>query len=229
VRIFDATGAQTGYQFSTNPSWCILDFIITRFLKREALINDGAHREREGAHRLPSFVTAAADCDVICPDGTKRFELNLAWARQTSAQAMLEQMLGLPRLPQRRERPDLALRGQGARAELHAHARAHPVGAAPIRFTKPLRGQANRLRAVFRDLNVANMATISAIARAANVVTVTYTAAHGFRKDDYIDNVGVADASFNTTDNKLTSIPSPRRCATRRLGETRPAPAASPA
>jgi hypothetical protein len=95
VRIFDNSGTQTAYQYSTNPAWIILDMLISRFIKRQATTNQALSATEKARIDFPAFVTAAADCDVDIGGGIKRFEAGFAISQQSKFSAPLGQVLNL--------------------------------------------------------------------------------------------------------------------------------------
>lgn len=98
VRLFDSAGQMTGYAFTTNPVWHIVDVLL-----RRVLLPDYSLNSITGPDDLTDAVRArfdwsvifdsAAYCDEIISNGRRRFEGHYAFSSQTSLQAILEKML----------------------------------------------------------------------------------------------------------------------------------------
>jgi len=97
VRIFDSSGNQTAFQYSTNPAWQILDVLITRWLKPRALVGAELTAGEKARIDFATFVNAAADCDYDIGGGVKRFEGHIAFVQETDTMRALDQMLLLCR------------------------------------------------------------------------------------------------------------------------------------
>lgn len=102
---YDSGGAPTVYQWSANPAWEILDLLL-KFYKFPTSRIDFA-----------SFVTAAADCDVLV-GGNKRFESHLFFTEEQGDQA-LDRLLATCRGFLTDYAGKVSLRVDKARASVH--------------------------------------------------------------------------------------------------------------
>ncbi len=199
VRSFDGTGAQTGYAFSTNPAWCILEVIIRFMLKRDALKGAALSAAEKARLDFPSFVQFATDCDVDIGAGKKRFEMNVAFPQVTSLTNVLEQMLVMSRAYIVEERGVISIAMDKSRASKFTLLQRHVLPGSFKVDKRQARGQANQFIGHFNDLNVPIVTNITSSARVSNVVTHTTAEPHPFAKNDTIEIFDVDDASFNGT------------------------------
>ncbi len=98
-RIFDGSGNQTGYEFTTNPAWHFVD----AYIRRKLLPRSEYTITLSGLAALPSDVTSkfdwgsvyqfSQDCDYILGGGQKRFEGNYAFTGQATLASILETTL----------------------------------------------------------------------------------------------------------------------------------------
>ena len=72
-RIFDSSGNQTAFQWTDNPAWWICDFLIRRFVLREAKVNQPLTTAEVARFDWSAFAAAAAYCDADIGGGVKRF------------------------------------------------------------------------------------------------------------------------------------------------------------
>src|ERR1039458_10305977 len=77
-RIFDGSGNQTGYYFTTNPIWHFVDVWLRRAIKPDYAIDQvygpTALTAAEAAcFNWPSIFAAAQYCDQILANGVARF------------------------------------------------------------------------------------------------------------------------------------------------------------
>lgn len=98
-RAFDSSGNQTAFAWTQNPAWWICDFLLRRFVLREAKANQPLVAAEKARFDWPSFVDAAAYCDVDIGGGVKRFsDGGLVFLESgLTADRALEQMLLLCR------------------------------------------------------------------------------------------------------------------------------------
>ncbi len=93
VRIFDSSGTQTSYEYSANPAWCTLDWLIDRMIKPHGLINEALTTAEKAQIDFSAFATEAAYCAADPGDGKARFESHVAITDQTDLLRALDQML----------------------------------------------------------------------------------------------------------------------------------------
>lgn len=202
VRIFDNTGTQTGYLFSTNPAWQLLDLKLRVQLKPEGLINEALTAAEKSRIDFAAWKDAADYCDQVISgtgtdsDGQKRFESNLAWPEQRSFGDLENQLLMLCRGWISDVQGKLQLRIDKPRASTFTLLARHVDETSVKPNKKTIRGAANRFIGNFRDLSFKTVATIATIASdGAGLVTVTTSAANPFLANDTIEitGTGVAD------------------------------------
>lgn len=92
VRIFNASGTETSYEYSVNHAWCILDMLINRWLMPHAKVDNSLSSTLKGYIDFQAFYDAADyyDDDV---DGDTRFECHVAFSQQATLQDALDHML----------------------------------------------------------------------------------------------------------------------------------------
>ena len=97
-RMFDASGNQTGYGFTTNPIWHFVDLLLRRAIKPEYALDmylgpDTLTTAEAGCFNWPSIYAAAQYCDYVLPNGSPRFSGSYVFASGSTLAAMLEQVL----------------------------------------------------------------------------------------------------------------------------------------
>jgi hypothetical protein len=97
-RIFDASGNQTGYYFTTNPIWHFVDLWLRRAIKPEYAIPFGQWPDQltaseKSAFNWASIFAAAQYCDQLLANGLPRFSGSYVFASGSTLAAMLEQVL----------------------------------------------------------------------------------------------------------------------------------------
>ena len=97
VRLFDAAGNQTYYQYSANPAWQFLDAFISLYLKPRALVGAELTAGEKARIDFVAFVQAAADCDADIGGGVKRFESHVAFMQKTTLATIYETIMSLCR------------------------------------------------------------------------------------------------------------------------------------
>jgi hypothetical protein len=210
-RIFDAAGNQTGYAYTTNPAWQILDLIIRIHLKREGLKNEALTANEKARIDFASFADAATWYDFNIGGGIKRIECGVAEPNLVSMQQLLDQMLRMSQSYSLESQGKIMLLNDKARASTFTIKSTMIVPGSANFDKRYLRGAKNRYVAKFADLNPPVIATIAAAptgaVRSSNVVTITTTAAHGLQIGDNAFHSGIADNSFNVV-GTITAVPS---------------------
>jgi len=97
-RIFDGSGNQTGYQFTTNPIWHFVDLWLRCAIKVEYAIDpllgpDMLTSAESGCFNWPMIFAAAQYCDYVLANGSPRFSGSYVFASGSTLEAMLEQVL----------------------------------------------------------------------------------------------------------------------------------------
>lgn len=218
VRIFDANGNQTGYQFSTNGAWQILDLILRKMLKPEwnPVLTAAAGGDLTAQEKLridfPSVVDSAAWCDFQIGNGLKRWESSVAFPRTVKMQQAVAQMQTMSQLFVHESFGKIYIRADKPRSSTFLLTSDHVVPGT-TKFDKvDLHGTTNRLIASFNDLMPQDQADIdtvanSGIVRSSNQVTVKTIGTHPYLVGD---NVQIWNQQTDLTLNAIwpiTSVP----------------------
>jgi hypothetical protein len=207
IRIFDSSGNQTVYQFSTNGAWQVLDLLLRTMLKPEwntaaAAAAGGDLTTAEKARiNFPAVVSAAQWCDTIISNGAKRFESSVAFTSTVKLQQALSQLLTMSQLYITEEAGQIYILPDQPRSSTFILTSDHVIPGT-ISFDKAdLHGSANQLVATFNDLNPQDSADIdtaanSGLVRSGNVVTCKTKATHPYVAGDSVQIVNPDDASF---------------------------------
>lgn len=177
VRIFNGSGTETSYAYTTNPAWQILDILLRTKIKREALIDAALTTEEKTRINFQSFVDAAADYDYDIGGGVKRVEVNVAFPREVSLTAALEQMLLMSRSYLLESAGQIQLKMDKARASTFILTSDHYVPGSLKIDEDYIDSEPNRYVYQFNDLDVPKIAKVdtpanSGAVRSANVVTI---------------------------------------------------------
>jgi hypothetical protein len=219
VRIFDATGAQTAFQYSLNPAWQILDLVLRQMLQREwtaagAAAGGGDLSAAQKARiNFQSFKTCADICDTVLASGAKTFEGGVAYPSMAGLPQALNQLAMLSQTYLLEQSGQITLLPDEARASTFVMTSAHITAGSFEASKSQLRGAQNRFIGTFNDLQAQKNADIDTVgnvglSRTANVVTVKVPAGqvHGFLANDNVDIVNPTDASFAGTITVATVI-----------------------
>jgi len=146
VRIFNAQGVQTGYQYSDNPAWQIADLLTTVRGLPDSRID------------WASFVAAANTCDQwIDPTGdgnlVRRFVSHIAFTEEADFDQGLAALLATCRGFLLDTAGSIQLRIDQVRTSIFDFTMDNIVEGSFAAFYKDTRGTANRLELVFRDLD----------------------------------------------------------------------------
>lgn len=214
LRQFDATGTQTGYQFSTNGAEQILEVILRSMLKPEW--NPSAARAAGGdllaAEKaridFPSFADSVSWCNTLLANGQKRFESSLAITQATSAQNVISQLAMMSQLYVVEDSGVIYIRADKPRASTFTLSADHVVeGTTQLKETN-LHGAQNRFIGTFNDLSAQDIVDINApsglglIRSGTGTVTVVCKANHPFTVNQYVQvcfpiDGSVHDAGFD--------------------------------
>ncbi len=160
-RQFDSSGTQTAFSFTQNPAWWICDFLLRKFILREAKSNQPLTAGEKARFDWQSFSDAAAYYDADIGGGIKRFsDGGLLWVQDgITAGAALEQMLLFCRSYLLEINGKLTLYADKPRASVFTF---YPDDIESNSFQarkSTLRNGKNRVTASFRDLNIASGST----------------------------------------------------------------------
>lgn len=165
-RLFDANGNQTGYAFTTNPAWQIVDAILARKVKPDYnidLANGPTQLTAAESARFnwPSFAAAATYYDQFLANGRRRFTFSGYFASTATLNAVLEPILLSCRSYLQETAGQIYLRCDQPRASIFTFTRAHNITLQPN--DKSLHSAPNRLVGKFRDLLIPQAAQIVSI------------------------------------------------------------------
>jgi|ERR1039458_6271144 hypothetical protein len=173
-RIFDDTGAQTDYKFTTNPAWHWVD----AWLRRAILPNSEYYIDiTAGIQAIPddakdkfdwgSVVEFANDCDYVLANGRKRFEGSYAFAGQATLTAILEQILTCSRGYQQESAGKLFVAMDKPRASVFTLTSKHLIPGTFSVDDKTVHQGANDYNASFLDTDIPAISDVSTISNAA--------------------------------------------------------------
>jgi hypothetical protein len=213
VRIFDASGNQTAYQFSTNGAWQALDLILRKILNPEwttagaAAAGGDLTSAQKARIDFPSIVSAAAWCDTVLGNGQKRFESSVAFVQTVKLNQALTQLLTMSQLYITEEAGKIFILPDQPRASTFLMTSDHVVAGTASFDKVDLHGAASRIIASFNDVNPQDQADIdtpgnTGLSRSSNVVTVKTKSAHPFVVGDQVQicpplDGSTHDASFD--------------------------------
>jgi hypothetical protein len=154
VRIFDGSGNQIGYAFSTNPAWQTLDVILRVWVKRHSLINAPLLAAERKRFDFASWVDTAAYNDELLNGNIKRFESSVAFVDQKTAADGLDQLLTLGRSYLREVNGVIQLRSDKPRSAAFFLTQQHLDTDTLVRPNKgDLVGAANQFTGKFLDVD----------------------------------------------------------------------------
>jgi hypothetical protein len=197
-RLFDDQGNQTGYAFTTNPAWHIVDVLL-----RRKLFPDYSLDISSGPDALPAAVanrfdwgsifTAAQYFDEFLANGRRRFEGNYSFSQQTSLQAVLETMLQCCRGFISEYAGKISIKCDMPRSSVFTFSRTNVLPGSWNDSDQTLHKTANRFVANFRDVLVPACSVIASIVG----LEVTTEDPHPFLAGDRIA-VGGTNTPYDT-------------------------------
>ena len=186
--MFDDGGNQTGYAFTTNPAWHIVDAILSRKIKPDYNIDLA-----NGPTPLTTYETARFDWesivesaqyfDALLANGRRRFTGNYCFTSTATLNAILEQMLLCCRSHMHEYAGKIYLICDQPRASTFIISRNNMNSLEES--DQALHTSGNRFIGTFRDLLVPAAATIASIVGGKNPV-VTTQQGHPFEAGDNI-------------------------------------------
>jgi hypothetical protein len=191
-RIFDDEGNQTGYAFTTNPAWHIVDVYLRRKVMPDYGLDlsagpDAISSAVQNRFDWGSIYQTAQICDRILANGRRQFTGNYTFAQQTSLQAIAEQMLLCCRSFKTEYDGKIGLRCDAARPSVFTFSRAHILPGSWEAGDRNVHKSANRYIANFRDLLVPQCSEIASITLTNGARPVVTTVdPHPFLAGDYI-------------------------------------------
>jgi len=188
VRLFDSYGNQTGYAFTTNPAWHIVDACLARKIKPDYNIdlNNGPTPltvAEAACFDWGSITESAIYFDQLLANGRRRFTGNYCFTSAATLNAILEQMLMVCRSHMHEYAGKIYLVCDQPRASTFIISRDIMQKFEPT--DQALHTSANRFVGKFRDLLIPACATIASITGGANP-TVTTVLGHPCNAGDDI-------------------------------------------
>jgi hypothetical protein len=217
VRQFDGFGAQTSFAYTKNPTWQILDAIISFYLKPQATAGQALNAAEAARIAFADAFAHAADCDFDI-GGQKRFESGLAISQVTDLATLLNQMLQMCRSYIIEVDGQISVRMDKPRTPTFTLTSDHL--ASPLEEMKTNKRRApNRIVGRFRDLNFSAIGTVHNCQRTGNIATTNTVTEHLYRVGDWaaINNVPVGALTFNGI-RLVASIPSPTQFTFAQVG-----------
>jgi hypothetical protein len=191
-RLFDDQGNQTGYAFTTNPAWHLVDVLLRRKLMPDygLALNIGPDELTTAVQNRfdwGSIYTAAQFFDEILANGNRRFQGNYVFSTQTTLQAVLEQILLCCRSYTMEYAGKISLNCDMPRSSVFTFSRSHILPGSWGASDQTLHKSGNRYLANYRDLLVPECSQIESISFPSNTnPVVTTTEPHPFNAADRI-------------------------------------------
>jgi hypothetical protein len=221
VRIFDATGVQTAYQFSTNPVWQRIDLIIRRAIKGDdwdpaaaaAAGGDLTAAEKARFDWASIYDTAVNWCDFDIGGGIKRFESSVAFPQNVPLNQAMEYFNRCSQTYYVEAGGKLYIYADKPRASTFILGMDHVAPGSFQMQKSQLRGAPNRFIGQYNDLNPQSNCDIdtagnNGLVRNGNRYTAKVPAGktHPFLVGDTVQFVGMPDATFNVAV-KVDTVP----------------------
>jgi hypothetical protein len=202
-RLFDEDGQMSGYAFTTNPIWHIVDILLRRKLFPDYALDpvtgpDDLTDAIRARFNWSSIFNSAQYCDEMLSNGRRRFEGHYAFAAQTSLQAILEQMLLVSRAFLGEYAGEISVDCDKPRSSVFTFSRDNMMPGSFQPDDQSIHTGANDYIPTFRDLLVpAINATIVSILVTGGRPVVTMSAPHPFNAKDWIA-IGGTDSVYDS-------------------------------
>ena len=201
-RIFDGSGNQVGYGFTTNPIWHAVDLWLRRAIKPEYAIPSGAWpdvltAQESALFNWPSIYAAAQYCDELLANGQPRFMGSYVFASGSTLAAMLEQVMLCCRGYWYEYAGQIYMFCDQPRDSTFLLTAQHLAGGSLEFDDSQVAQNANRYLASFLETGLPAVATISTINRTSTNVQIETAEANPAAPADLISVGGVADPSFD--------------------------------
>ena len=202
-RIFDSSGNQIGYSFTTNPVWHFVDLWLRRAIKPEYAIDPltgptALTADEMSRFNWPSITDAAAYCDYVLPNGSSRFQGSYVFASGSTLQAMVEQILLCCRGFMFQYAGQIYIEIDQPRSSTFLLTAGHLVPGSFHGDGTQVNQNANRYQGQFLEVGLPAVATINTITRTATNVKIMTTAPNPCAPGDVISVGGVVDPSFDS-------------------------------
>jgi hypothetical protein len=220
VRTFNAAGVQTGFSWTTNPAWCILDLLLRKKIKPEGLINEALTAAEKTRIGFQSFSDAADYYAASGGGSAHRFELNVAFPSQANFTTMMEQMLLMCRSYIVEEGGVIYLFPDKDRASTFVLTSDHYIPGTLQPDESLAENAANHIVGTFNDLNVPIVASVGGggASRTSGVTTLTCTVDHPFLVGDTVNIPKMDDATFLGSF-EITAIPTSTQLEFNQVGQ----------
>lgn len=201
-RLFDEDGGMSGYAFTSNPIWHIVDVLLRRVLMPDYALDliagpDDLTDAIRARFNWPSIFASAQYCDEILANGRRRFEGHYTFSGQTSAQAIIEQMLLVSRSFMSEYAGEIAITCDRPRSSVFTFSRDNHMPGSFQPDDQKIHTSANDYIPAFRDLLVpAINATIVSIVITGGRPVVTMSDPHPFNANDWIA-IGGTDTTYD--------------------------------
>ena len=195
-RFFDASGNVTGYGFTTNPTWQMIETILRFQIKPQQPPLAGLTAAELRLFDWPAMVAHAAR-NAAVPAGTTgapRFSGNCMFAADMKLGAMMETQLRNCRSYKRERDGVLSFVGDDARTSVFiASQRAVVPGSLNLK-PKAVSGQPNIYVPQYRELNIPAVGQVAtAVGDGTGLVTFTTVGSQPFFSEDYFAYSGSSD------------------------------------
>jgi hypothetical protein len=203
-RIFDGSGNQTGYRFTTNPIWHFVDLWLRRAIKPEYAIDPLAGPTaltsyESGCFNWPLIYAAAQYCDYLLPNGNPRFSGSYVFASGSTLEAMLEQVLLCCRGYMYEYNGQICVAIDQPRASTFLMSgKMLAPGSFEVDNTE-VNQAGNRFIATYLELGLPAVAEISTIVRSSGSVVINTTEPNPCAPNDIISIGGVTDPTLDAS------------------------------
>ena len=173
-RIFDVNGNVTGYGFTCNPTWQMIETVLRFHLKPQQPALAGLTTSEKACFDWPAMVAHAARNAYILPNGQPRFTGHFAFAAETSLGAMMETQLRNCLSFRRVRAGKLSFVGEEAKTSVFTFSRGNMVGGSLKLEKKDLTNAPNVYVPQYRDLGVPALVAVASVTTVAPAASGEY-------------------------------------------------------
>ena len=192
-RTFDTNGNVTGYGFTVNPTWQMIETLLRYWLKCQQPGLAGLTSAEQSCFDWPAIVAHAARNEAILANGRPRFVGNFAFAADAKLASMMEMQLRNCRSFKRERGGQVSFIGDDTRGSVFSVSQKHLVPGTIKLDKKDLSTAPNVYVAQYRDLEVPAICKVLTVAGTSTGSTFTTVGQQPFFSDDWFAYSGSAD------------------------------------
>jgi hypothetical protein len=174
-RIFDDAGNVTGYGFTTNPTWQMIETLLRFQIKPQQPALAGLTSAEVACFDWPAIAAHAARNSFTLPNGAPRFVGNFAFAADSALDAMMETQLRNCLSYKRVRGGKISFSGEEERSSVFTFSKQNMMGGSLKLGKKNLRGVANIYVPQYRDLGIPAISQVVSVTTVAPIPGFTYT------------------------------------------------------